>query len=210
MNIKKEDMLLYAVTDSSWLKGDTLASQVGKALQGGATLIQLREKNLPREEFLAEAIEIKAICGKYHVPLIINDDVDIALQVDADGVHVGQDDLDVGSVRRKLGPDKIIGVSAHSVEEAMEAEHGGADYLGVGAVFGSSTKTDANALDHRVLKEICRAVSIPVVAIGGINEKNIPALAGTGISGVAVVSAIFAKDDIQSATRYLRQLSEQI
>lgn len=209
-NIERKDMLLYAVTDRSWLREETLASQVEKALRGGVTLVQLREKSLTADIFIQEAIEIGKLCREYHVPFIVNDDVNIAVQADADGVHVGQDDMAAGSVRKRLGSNKIIGVSAHSVEEALEAERNGADYLGVGAVFGSSTKTDANALDHGVLKEICRAVSIPVVAIGGVNEKNISKLAGTGISGVAVVSAIFAKEDIEAAAKNMRILTEKI
>ncbi len=209
-NIKKEDMLLYAVTDRSWLNGETLYEQVEQALMGGVTLVQLREKNLGEEEFLQEAAAIRDLCRKYGVPFIINDNVEIALRCGADGVHVGQEDMAAGTVRQKLGPDKIIGVSAHNVEEALEAEKNGADYLGAGAVFGSSTKTNANTLDHAVLKEICSAVAIPVVAIGGVNEKNILQLAGTGIDGAAVVSAIFAKEDKKAAAETLRGLAEQI
>lgn len=209
-NIKKEDMLLYVVTDRSWLNGETLYEQVEQALMGGVTLVQLREKNLGEEEFLQEAAAIRDLCRKYGVPFIINDNVEIALRCGADGVHVGQEDMAAGTVRQKLGPDKIIGVSAHNVEEALEAEKNGADYLGAGAVFGSSTKTNANTLDHAVLKEICSAVAIPVVAIGGVNEKNILQLAGTGIDGAAVVSAIFAKEDKKAAAETLRGLAEQI
>ena len=207
----KNDLLLYAVTDRNWLpEGETLEEQVEKCLKGGATCIQLREKQLSEEEFLEEARRMKAVCAKYHVPLLINDNVEIALAVDADGVHVGQSDMEAEDVRAKLGPDKIIGVTAKTVEQALLAEKHGADYLGSGAVFGTSTKEDASKMDHQVLKQICQAVNIPVVAIGGITEENVAELAGNGICGVAVVSAIFAKKDIEAATRELKLRTEEM
>ena len=207
----KNDLLLYAVTDRNWLpEGETLEEQVEKCLKGGATCIQLREKQLSEEEFLEEARRMKAVCAKYHVPLLINDNVEIALAVDADGVHVGQSDMEAEDVRAKLGPDKIIGVTAKTVEQALLAEKHGADYLGSGAVFGTSTKEDASKMDHQVLKQICQAVQIPVVAIGGITEENVAELAGNGICGVAVVSAIFAKKDIEAATRDLKKRTEEM
>lgn len=207
----KKDLLLYAVTDRSWLdEGETLEEQVEKCLKGGVTCIQLREKHLSEEEFLEEARRMKVVCAKYHVPLLINDNVEIALAVDADGVHVGQSDMEAQDVRAKMGPDKIIGVTAKTVEQALLAEKHGADYLGSGAVFGTSTKEDASKMDHKVLKQICQAVNIPVVAIGGITEENVAELAGNGICGVAVVSAIFAKKDIEAATRELKLRTEEM
>ncbi|MCQ2080435.1 MAG: thiamine phosphate synthase [Lachnospiraceae bacterium] len=203
MNCKKEDLLLYAVTDRAWLNGRTLYEQVEEAILGGATFIQLREKDLPREEFLKEAIEIKALCKKYNIPFVINDAVDIALEIDADGVHVGQSDMETGDVRAKLGADKIIGVSAQTVEQATLAMERGADYLGVGAVFPTGSKDDADDVSHETLKAICDAVDIPVIAIGGIGIKNVLELKGTGICGVAVISAIFAQEDIKKATTEL-------
>lgn len=205
MNIKREDLLLYAVTDRSWLNGETLYNQVEKALRGGATFIQLREKQLEEKAFLQEAKDIGALCRRYHVPFVINDNVEIARMSGADGVHVGQSDMEAGDVREKLGPDKIIGVSAHNVEEAVLAERRGADYLGVGAVFGTTTKKDAGGLSFETLQDICRAVKIPVIAIGGIGKDNVERLSGSGICGVAVVSAVFAQKDIEGATRELKQ-----
>ncbi len=202
-------MLLYAVTDRSWLRGKTVAQQVEEALKGGATFIQLREKELDYASFLAEAFEVKAICQKYGVPFVINDNVDIAIACGADGVHVGQSDMEAGNVREKLGPDKIIGVSAHTVEEALRAQERGADYLGVGAAFSTSTKADADTLSFGLMSDICSAVDIPVTAIGGINKNNITKLKGIGIDGVAVVSAIFSADDIKSATEELLALSKE-
>lgn len=206
----KSDILLYAVTDRSWLNGDTLYHQVQKAIRGGAGVVQLREKHLDREAFIAEAKEIKKLCHQYHVPLIINDSVEIALEADADGVHVGQDDTDIIEARKRLGPDKIIGVSAHNVAEAVAAWKNGADYLGSGAVFHTGSKDNVTPLDHEELRAICRAVPIPVVAIGGISEQNAMVLSGTGIDGIAVISAIFAKPDIEKAARELRCMAEQI
>ena len=203
MNCKSEDLLVYAVTDRSWLYGESLYSQVEKALKGGATFIQLREKELDEEQFLKEAMEIKELCKRYHVPFVINDNVEIAVKVEADGVHVGQSDMEAGNVRDKLGKDKIIGVSTQTVEQALLAEKQGADYLGVGAVFPTGTKLDAVEVGYDRLQEICNAVHIPVVAIGGITRENIIQLKGSGVSGVAVVSAIFASKDIEAATKEL-------
>lgn len=210
MNVRREDLLLYAVTDRSWLNGDTLYSQVEKALKGGATFIQLREKQLDQEAFLQEAKEIGALCRKYHVPFVINDNVEIARESGADGVHVGQSDMEAGNVRSVLGPDKIIGVSAHNVEEAVLAEKSGADYLGVGAVFGTTTKKDAGNLSYETLQDICRAVAIPVIAIGGITKENVERLSGSGICGVAVVSAVFGQKDIEAAAGELKQKVEKM
>ena len=204
MKFDREDLLLYAVTDSRWLNGERLYDQVEKALKGGATFIQLREKELDQEHFFEEAVEIKELCARYHVPFVINDNVEIALKMDADGVHVGQDDMEAGDVRAKLGSDKIIGVSAHTVEEALLAEERGADYLGVGAVFHTDSKADAKEISFDTLKDICRAVSIPVIAIGGITEENVRELEGSGICGIAVISAIYAQSDIKKAAESLK------
>ena len=204
MNCNKQDLLLYAVTDRHWLHGRSLYSVVKESLDGGATFLQLREKSLDDAAFLAEAKELQALCRSYRVPFIVNDNVDIALAVDADGVHVGQHDMAAGDVRARLGRDKILGVSAQTVEQAKRAEAQGADYLGVGAVFPTGTKDDASPLSHDTLRAICEAVSIPVVAIGGITQENLPQLAGSGISGIAVVSAIYAAADIPAATRSLK------
>lgn len=210
MKLQKKDILLYAVTDRSWLNGKTLYEEVHEAIMGGATMIQLREKNLDEESFLAEAKQIKELCAKYNIPLIINDNIDVALKIDADGVHVGQDDMNVLNVRKLLGPNKIIGVSAHNVKEAVAAVNAGADYLGSGAVFHTGSKNDVSILEKRVLKEICETVDVPVTAIGGINEKNIIKLTGTGISGVAVISAIFASENITKKTKELKELAERV
>ena len=209
-NCDKKDLLLYAVTDRSWLGGETLYQQVEKTLKGGATFIQLREKHLDDAAFLEEAVELKELCRRYHVPFVINDNVEIALKMDADGVHVGQSDMEAGNVREKLGPDKIIGVSAQTVEQAVLAEQRGADYLGVGAVFPTGSKDDADDVSHKTLKAICEAVSIPVIAIGGISRNNVMELAGSGICGIAVISAIFAQPDIEAATKELRTLTEEM
>ena len=210
MGLNKSDLLLYAVTDRSWLGGHTLYQDVEAAIKGGATFIQLREKKLDEEHFLEEAKEIKELCKKYRVPFVINDNVDIALAMDADGVHVGQSDMEAGMVREKLGPDKIIGVSAQTVEQAILAEQKGADYLGVGAVFPTGSKDDAVEVSHDTLKAICEAVHIPVIAIGGISTGNVMELSGSGICGIAVISAIFAKPDIETAARELRKQTEKM
>ena len=210
MNVEREKMLVYAVTDRTWLNGQTLEEQVEKAIKGGATFLQLREKKLCYDDFLKQAIELKKITDKYNIPFVINDNVDIAIAVDADGVHVGQKDMEAGKVRQKLGQNKIIGVSVQTVEQAILAQKQGADYLGVGAVFSTSTKLDASEVSFETLQKICNAVSIPVVAIGGISQSNILQLKGSGIDGVAVVSAIFAQKDITQATKELVALSKQL
>ena len=208
--LTKDQLLLYAVTDRHWLNGRTLHSVVKESLDGGVTFVQLREKKLDEAHFMEEAKDLQVLCKEYNVPFIINDNVDIALAMDADGVHVGQSDMEAGDVRAKLGPDKIIGVSAQTVEQAILAEKHGADYLGVGAVFQTGTKTDAREVEHSVLKEICTKVDIPVVAIGGITQDNVKELSGSGINGVAVISAIFAQKDIETATAKLKSCVEQI
>lgn len=196
---------VYAVTDRRWLNGESLCSQIEKAICGGVTFIQLREKNMPYEEFLDEAIDIRKLTDKYNIPFVINDNVDICIRSGADGVHVGQSDMKACDVRKLIGEDKILGVSAHTVEEAVEAEKAGADYLGVGAVFSTNTKDDAGDVSYETLKNICAAVHIPVVAIGGITASNVCRLSQSGIKGVAVVSAIFASDDIELAARNMNR-----
>ena len=206
MHWNNQTFLLYAVTDRTWLGERTLYEVVEEALKGGVTCVQLREKHLDQEAFRAEARALLPLCRRYGVPLIINDNVDVALAVDADGVHLGQEDLDLPHARRRLGPDKLIGVSAHNVEEARLAQAQGADYLGVGAVFGTSTKDDASALPPGMLKKICGAVDLPVVAIGGVNTGNLPRLTGSGMAGAAIVSGIFAQQDVKGAARTLRAM----
>lgn len=203
-------MLVYAVTDRTWLNGRRLEGDVEKAIKGGATFVQIREKELDTAAFLEQAKAVKAVTDRYGVPFVVNDNVEIALAVDADGVHVGQSDMEAGDVRAKLGPDKIIGVSAQTVEQAILAEKHGADYLGVGAVFPTSTKLDAAEVSFDTLHAICEAVSIPVVAIGGINLENVSELKGSGISGAAVVSAIFAAQDIETAAAALADKMKKI
>jgi thiamine-phosphate diphosphorylase len=203
-------MRLYAVTDRAWIGKQSLAEQVESALRGGVTCVQLREKELDEERFLREAEEIFALCKRYRVPFFINDNVALALRCHADGVHVGQDDMDVAEVRRLVGQEMMIGVSVHTVEEACAAAAGGADYLGVGAMFATSTKTDASLVTKETLRAICDAVSIPVVAIGGISKANLLELAGTGVDGVALVSAIFSAADIAAECRRLYGLSQEM
>lgn len=210
MKLTTEMMRLYAVTDRSWLRGQTLLEQVEQALVGGATLVQLREKELDQDTFMREAVDMAKLCHRYGVPLLINDNVEIARRSGADGVHVGQDDMEAASVRSILGSDMIVGVTAKTVEQALRAQEAGADYLGSGAVFGSSTKLNAKPMTKELLKSICNAVTIPVVAIGGINRDNIMELAGTDIDGVAVVSGIFAATDIEAECRHLRSIVKQI
>ena len=197
-------MALYAVTDRAWLGERTLASCVEEALAGGATFVQLREKDAPRAEVVLRARALAQACREAGVPFVVNDDVDAARIAEADGVHVGQDDAACADARAALGPDAIVGVSVQTVEQALAAQAAGADYLGVGAVFGTPTKPDAADVGVDGLRAICAAVDIPVVAIGGLTERTIPALAGTGADGAAVVSAIFAADDIEAQTRRLR------
>lgn len=203
-------MRLYAVTDRAWVGKQSLAEQVAAALRGGVTCVQLREKELDEERFLREAEEIFSLCKRYRVPFFINDNVALALRCHADGVHVGQDDMDVAEVRRLVGQEMMIGVSVHTVEEARTAAEGGADYLGVGAMFATSTKTDASLVTKETLRAICDAVSIPVVAIGGISKANLLELAGTGVDGVALVSAIFSAADIAAECRRLYGLSQEM
>ena len=206
-----ESMLrLYAVTDRSWVGTQTLYEQVEAALRGGVTCVQLREKELNDTDFLAEAKELKILCARYGVPLIINDNVELALKVDADGVHVGQEDMDARDVRNLIGADKILGVTAKTVEQAQKAQLAGADYLGSGAVFGSTTKPNARPMTKELLHSICQSVTIPVVAIGGIHRGNIASLAGTGIRGAAVVSGIFAAADIEEECFRLRAEIDKI
>lgn len=210
MRLDKKSLLLYGVTDRKWLNGRSLTEVVKESLEGGATMIQLREKNLEEGPFLEEAKELQALCREYKVPFIVNDNVDIALEMGADGIHVGQSDMEAGEVREKLGPDKILGVSAQTVDQAVLAEKRGADYLGVGAVFPTGSKDDAVEVDFDTLKAICEAVTIPVVAIGGITRDNVTQLSGSGICGVAVISAIYAQKDIAAATGILRDKIKNI
>lgn len=211
MNITAKQMLLYAVSDRAWSGSDEgFLLQVEQAIDSGVTVFQLREKNTDYEHFKDIALKIKPICKAHGVPLIINDNVKLAKEIDADGVHLGQNDLDIKAAREYLGADKIIGVSAHNVKEAQAAESGGADYLGSGAAFVTSTKTDAGAIDHKVLSDVAHSVRIPVVAIGGITGGNISRLEGLGLDGVAVVSAIFAAKDIPSAVNELKAKAERV
>jgi thiamine-phosphate pyrophosphorylase len=209
-NIKPSQLQLYAVTDRHWLNGRELSHVVEEALKNGVTMLQLREKNISHQDFVQEALKIQAVAAKYHVPLIINDDIFTAKEIDADGVHIGQKDMEPEKAREILGPEKIIGVTAPTVKTALDAERKGADYIGAGAVFSTDTKKDTTPLSFENLKEITRAVSIPVVAIGGIDADNVIKLRGTGISGVAVVSAIFGQEDISHAAATMAQLTSQI
>ena len=211
MKVRPEQLRLYAVTDRAWAADeDAFLAQVEDAVDGGATFVQLREKHLNDEAFLAEAERFVALCRRKGVVSIINDNVGIAAKTGADGVHVGQEDLAAGRVRQLLGPDKIIGVSAHTVEEALAAQAAGADYLGTGAAFVTGTKTDAKPISRETIRAICAAVDIPVVAIGGISHDNVLELAGCGLDGVAVVSALFAQPDVKAAAEEMLRLSRQI
>ena len=209
MKCDKKTMLLYAVTDRAWTGKQTLYEQVESALKGGVTCVQLREKELDDDSFLKEATDISKLCKRYEVPFFINDNVDIAIKCHADGIHVGQEDMAASKVRERVGDEMMIGVSVHSVEEALEAVRNGADCLGVGSMFTTSTKKDVNVLPKEVLRDICEVVDIPVVAIGGIGKSNISELSGCGMDGVALVSAIFSADDIEDECRQLRKLSEE-
>ncbi|MCH5300312.1 MAG: thiamine phosphate synthase [Ruminococcus sp.] len=203
MKLQKENLLLYLITDNRWATDtEPLYKQVEKAVISGVTIVQYREKN---QMYFEQALKIKEICKLHNIPFIINDNPQLAKEIDADGVHVGQEDMPVIKARKILGENKIIGTSAHNVEEAKKAEQNGADYIGVGAVFGSNTKTNVAEMSPSLLKEIASSVSIPVVAIGGINENNIDLLQKTGISGVAVISAILAKKDIETSAKVMRQ-----
>ncbi len=208
-NWNKDCLLLYGVTDRAWTGQQSLLEQVESALQGGATCIQLREKDLEEEAFLAEAVALKALCQRYSVPFIVNDNVEVAIKSGANGIHVGQEDLEAARVRQIMGEEVILGVSVKTVEQALLAQSMGADYLGVGAVFPTATKADAEGISRETLKAICQAVSIPVVAIGGIDSENMGTLASTGIAGVALVSAIFKGEDIEGRCRSLRLLAEK-
>ncbi len=215
MKYSKEDirkvMALYAVTDRSWLReGESLADVCRNVLEHGATFLQLREKELDAESIQKEARELKELCAAFHVPFVVNDSVETALAVDADGVHVGQSDIQGRDIRALIGPDRILGMTARTVEEARAAEAAGADYIGSGAVFGSSTKKNAKNLPLETLRDICASVSIPVVAIGGIGKENIRELAGCGIAGAAVVSAVFGAEDPGRAAEELLALSREI
>ncbi len=210
MRFSSEHLRLYAVTDRTWLNGRSLAEAVRLSLDGGATMIQLREKDLPYEAFKYQALEIQALCREYSVPFIINDNVNLACDIGADGVHVGQSDMEAGNVRALIGSGKILGVSARTVQEAVTAESRGADYIGAGAVFHTGSKSDAVDITHETLRQICSAVKIPVVAIGGINAGNILQLAGSGIKGVAVISAVYAAEDITESARELRRLAGEL
>lgn len=210
MKCDKNTMLLYAVTDRAWTGSMSLYQQVEAALKNGVTCVQLREKTLDEDTFLREALQIGKLCREYGVPFIINDNVELALKCGADGVHVGQEDMAAKDVRRRVGERMIVGVSAHTVEEAVEAEKNGADYLGLGAVFTTSTKTNAVSMTPQMLRAICDAVRIPTVAIGGITEGNLPLLHGSGVDGVAVVSAIFGAEDPGRAAARLRTLAEEL
>ena len=210
MRCSKETMLLYAVTDRSWVGEQSFYEQVESALKGGVTCLQLREKDLDEDEFLKEAEIICKLCKKYDVTFIINDNVDIALKCGADGVHVGQDDMKASDVRKKIGDNMILGVSAHNVEEAKEAFKNGADYLGVGAVFETSTKRNVSQMPIETLSKICNSVEIPIVAIGGIKKSNIQKLNGSGVDGVALVSAIFSAENIEDECMTLKKLSEEM
>ncbi len=205
MKLSKQNMILYAITDRSWLNGKTLSEEVEKAIIGGATFIQLREKNLNFGDFLNEAIEIRKICNKYKIPFVIDDNVEIAIKSGADGVHLGQNDMSIPQARRILGNNKIIGATARTAEQAIKAEQEGADYIGSGAVFATSTKSDTVPLSYENLCKICSSVSIPVVAIGGINIENVKSLKDGGISGVAVVSGIFKSDDVRKSAFNLKK-----
>ena len=205
-----ESLLLYAVTDRHWLGDKTLYDVVRESLDGGVTFLQLREKDLDNEHFYEEAVKLQAMAKEYNVPFVVNDNVDIAVKMNADGVHVGQHDMEAGDVRALIGPDKILGVSAQTVEQALLAEKRGADYLGVGAVFPTGSKDDADDVSYDTLKAICEAVSIPVVAIGGITKENTPELAGSGICGIAVISAIYGQPNIYEATTALKKVTEEM
>ncbi len=206
----RKSLLLYAVTDRHWTGEKSLYQQTEEAILGGTTFVQIREKELNEADFEKEALELQALCKKYKVPFIVNDNVELAKKIDADGVHVGQEDMNACKVRELLGPDKILGVSAQTVEEAILAEKQGADYLGVGAVFPTGTKSDAIDVPHETLKAICKAVKIPVVAIGGITKDNLCQLKGSGIAGISVISAIFAQKDIKTAAEELKKRTLEI
>lgn len=210
MRLDKKSLILYAITDRAWLGEISLEEQVEEALKGGATFVQIREKELSYNEFLNIAKKVKKLTDKYNVPLVINDNVEVAIESNADGIHIGQEDMDAGEARKLIGTDKILGVSAYTVKDAKIAEENGADYIGAGAVFKTSSKDEADVISIDLVKEICNSVSIPVVAIGGINETNILSLKGSGIAGVCVISAIFSKENIYDAAKNLYRLAKEI
>lgn len=210
MKFYRECLKLYAVTDRRFKNNKSLYEQVKEALNGGVTCVQLREKSLDTKAFLNEVKEILPLCNEYNVPLIINDNVEVALLCGGAGVHLGQNDTDTKEARRMLGKDKIIGISVQNAEQAIEAERDGADYLGVGAVFNTNTKDDAESVSIDTLKEICDSVKIPVVAIGGICAENAYKLKDSGIAGIAVVSAVFGAEDVERASRELKMISEKV
>lgn len=210
LKVESDDMTLYAVTDAAWVGKQTLMEQVKDALDGGITFLQLREKELDHDGFLKEAREMAELSRQYRVPFVVNDEVEIALKCGADGVHVGQDDMACRNARKLLGPDKIIGVSVHNVEEALKAQADGADYLGLGAVKATPTKIDAKAVEFEEIQKVCDAVSIPVVAIGGIKKDNLMELQGSHVDGIAVVSAIFGAENIRQETKELRKKAEEM
>ena len=205
MKFNEKMLLLYAVTDQAWVGKQTLLEQIEDTLKGGATIVQLREKKLDEDSFVKEAVQVRDLCHKYNVPLIINDNVDVALKSGADGVHVGIEDAPVAEIRKRVPADFIIGATCKTVEQAKAAEVAGADYMGVGAVFPSPTKTNAVRITNEQLREIVSSVSIPAVAIGGISYENICEIKGSSVSGVAVVSAIFGAEDIEKATALLKE-----
>ena len=209
MNFTAKNLLLYAVTDRAWVGRQTLLEQIEDALRGGVTLVQLREKDLPQPDFIREAAQATALCHRYGIPLIVNDSLEVALESGADGVHVGIEDQPVAEIRRRVGKGFLIGATAKTVEQARAAQAAGADYLGVGAVFPSPTKKNAIRITTQQLQEICSSVVIPCVAIGGISRENLPTLAGGGMAGFALVSAIFSQPDIAAACRDLKSLAEQ-
>lgn len=210
MKLSKESLRLYAVTDRMWLGSESLADQVEESIKGGVTFVQLREKKISFEEYVKIGKEIKKVTDKYQIPYVINDSVEVAIACGADGVHVGQKDMEGSDVRKRIGNDRILGISVQTVEQALLAEEKGADYLGVGAVFTTSTKLDAEEVSYDTLKAICEAVSIPVIAIGGISKQNILKLKDSGIEGVAVISAIFAQKNICEASREMRRLFDEL
>lgn len=210
MKFNKDMLLLYAVTDRAWVGKQTLLEQIENALKGGVTIVQLREKNLKEERFIEEAVQVKSLCHRYGVPLIINDNMDVALKSGSDGIHVGIEDTPVAEIRKRVPADFIIGATCKTVEQAQAAQTAGADYMGVGAVFPSPTKTNAIRITNEQLQTICSSVSIPAVAIGGISRDNVLEIKRSGVDGIAVVSAIFAAEDIQAATADLKEKARQV
>lgn len=210
MKLRSEQLRLYVVTDRSWLKGRSFVEQIEQIAQSGATMIQLREKGLELSEWIQRAKEIRQITKRYQIPQIINDNVQVCLESDSDGVHLGQGDQSIWQARQQLGPNKIIGATAKTIQQALQAQQEGADYLGVGAVFGSSTKSDAIPISIQTFQQVKEAVSIPVVAIGGIGPQNVMQLKYTKTDGIAVISAIFAAENIEKATKQMRAYAEEV